>query len=172
MIEDLLIDKKIGDRMKLTIYRDGTKMNIKPTIGATPVGFQGQVQGFWPETERPEPWGAVLQAQAVALTGALQGGEVGAGEIEVLGMELGELSPGLAMASGIPEVVRGLLVVESTAQAAAAGLSADDVIEAVNGQRVKTMDDFIKVMNQADLKRGISLDVYRQGQYIQLTMKG
>ena len=65
-----------------------------------------------------------------------------------------------------------MLVAESATTAAAAGLLANDVIEAVNGQRVETIADFIKVMNKADLKRGISLNVYRQGQRISLMMKG
>ena len=168
MLETLLNKKKVGDKVKLTIYRDGKKMTLSVNLLAA----------LW-----PEPGGAVLQAQAVALpanpglippsglTGALQGGEVGAGEVEVLGMELGELTPGLALASGVPKGVKGLLVVESAAQAGAAGLLADDVIEAVNGQRVETIVDFINVMNKASLRRGISLGVNRQGQRYNLTMK-
>jgi len=35
---------------------------------------------------------------SLGLTGVLQGSEVGTGEIEALGMELGELSPELALA--------------------------------------------------------------------------
>ncbi|MHC4159262.1 MAG: PDZ domain-containing protein, partial [Planctomycetota bacterium] len=105
------------------------------------------------------------------LTGVLLGAEVEAGAIEVLGMELGELTPGLALASGVPEGVTGLLVAESAAQAGASGLLADDVIEAVNGQRVETIADFINAMNEASLRRGISLGVYRRGQRFNLMIK-
>jgi S1-C subfamily serine protease len=105
------------------------------------------------------------------LTGVLQGSEVEAGGIETLGMELGELSPELALAYGVPKGVMGLIVAESATQAAAAGLLADDVIEAINGQRVKSIVDFIKVMNKASLKKGIFLDVYRQGQRFNLVIK-
>jgi S1-C subfamily serine protease len=66
--------------------------------------------------------------------------------------------------------VTGLIVAESAAQAAAAGLVANDVIEAVNGQPVETIADFIKVMNNASLGKGISLYVYRQGQRFNLMM--
>ena len=136
----------------------------------------------------PKPAGTILQAQAVALpaqpsapfdpglvqppglTGVLQGGEVGPGAIEALGMELGKLSPELALTYGVPKGVTGLIVTESAAQAAAAGLLANDVIEAVNGQRVETIADFIKAMNEASLREGISLAVYRQGQSLNLTM--
>ena len=105
------------------------------------------------------------------LTGVLQGSEVGTGEIEALGMELGELSPELALTYGVPEGVRGLIVAESAAQAATAGFLANDVIEAINGQRVETIADFIKVMNKASLTKGVSLDIYRQGQRFNLIMK-
>ena len=168
MFGALLSNKRVGDKMKLTIYRDGKRKSLRVNLSAA----------LW-----PKPAGTILQAQAVALpanprltppsglTGALQGAEVGTGEVEVLGMELGELSPVLALACGIPEGVTGLLVVESTAQAAAAGLLADDVIEGVNGQRIKSIDDFIKVMNKASLTEGISLGVNRQGQRFNLIMK-
>jgi S1-C subfamily serine protease len=174
MFEALLSQKKVGDRLKLTAYRDGKKVSLRVHLSAA----------LWSKQA-----GTVLQAQAVALqaqpsapvgpgfvpppglTGALQGGEVGAGEVEALGMELGELTPGLALASGVPEGVKGLLVVESAVQAAAAGLLADDVIESINGQRVETIADFIKVMNKASLRKGISLGVYRQGQRLNLKMK-
>jgi len=137
----------------------------------------------------PEPAGAVLEAQAVAfpsqpstpfdpelvpppgLTGVLQGSEVEPGAIEALGMELGELTPELALAYGVPKGVTGLIVTESAAQAAATGLLANDVIEAINGQPVETIADFIKVMNKASLGRGISLTIHRQGQRFNLKIK-
>lgn len=173
MLEALRNEKKVGDKMKLTIYRDGKKKSLSVKLSAA----------LWPETA-----GTKLQAQAVAfqtqpstpfdtgavqppgLTGVLQGGEVGPGEIEALGMELGELTPELALAYGVPQRVRGLIVVESAAQAADAGLVANDVIEAVNGQPVETIADFIKVMNQVGPGKRISMDIYRQGQRFNLMM--
>jgi S1-C subfamily serine protease len=110
--------------------------------------------------------------QLPGLTGALQGGEVGAGEIEALGMEVVELSPVLATTIGIPKGITGLLVAESALQAAAAGLLANDVIEGVNGRRVETLADFVKTMNKASLANGISLGVYRQGQRLNLMLSG
>ncbi len=155
MLEALLSQKKVGDRLKLTVYRDGKKVSLRAKLSAA----------LW-----PNPAGPIPQVPT-GLTGVLQGGEVEAGSIEALGMELGELTPGLAQASGVPRGVKGLLVAESAAQAAAAGLLAGDVIEAVNGQRVETIADFINVMNNASLRTGISLDVCRQGQRYNLIMK-
>jgi S1-C subfamily serine protease len=172
MFEALMLRKSVGDKMKLTIYRDGKKMSLRVKLSAA----------LW-----SEPVGTILQAQPVALpadqpfnpknvqspglTGVLQGSEVGAGEIEVLGMELSELKPELALAYGIPKGVTGLIVAESAAQAAAAGLLADDVIVAINGRTIETIADFIKVMNKASFEKGISLNVYRQGQRFNLTLK-
>ncbi len=171
MLEALRNKKRVGDKIKLTIYRNGKKVSVRVKLSIA----------LW-----PEPAGTILQAQAVALpfkqpfapglvpppglTGVLQGSEVGAGEIEALGMELGELTPELALAYGVPRGVAGLIVVESAAQAAAAGLVGNDVIEAINGQPVETIADFIKVMNKASLGKGISLGIYRQGQRFNLMM--
>ncbi|MHC4308425.1 MAG: S1C family serine protease, partial [Planctomycetota bacterium] len=118
MLEALRNEKRIGDKIKLTIYRDGKKKSLNVKLSSA----------LW-----PKPAGTVLQAQAVAmpvkqpfdpglapqagLSGVLQGGEVETGSIEALGMELGELSPELALASGVPKGVTGLIVVESAAQA-------------------------------------------------------
>lgn len=173
MLETLRNEKRIGDKIKLTIYRDGKKKSLSVKLSTA----------LW-----PEPAGTILQAQAVAfptqpstpfdpglvqppgLTGVLQGSEVGAGSIEALGMELGELTPELALAYGVPQGVTGLIVVESAAQAAAAGLVGNDVIEAINGQPVESIADFITVMNKASLGKGISLVIYRQGQRFNLMM--
>jgi len=172
MLEALLNRKKVGDKIKLTIYRDGKKMSLSVNLSTA----------LW-----PKPAGTILQAQPVALpaakpfnpenvpppglTGVLRGSEVGAGEIEALGMGVEQLVPELALAYGIPKGQKGLVVTESATQAASAGLLAGDVIKAIDGQRVETIVDFIKVMNKADLKKGISLDVYRQGQRFNLTIR-
>jgi serine protease Do len=172
MFEALLSKKRVGDKIKLTIYRDGKKMSLSVNLSAA----------LW-----PKPAGTILQAQPVALpvrqpfdleniqppglTGVLQGSEVGAGEIEALGMGVEELLPELALAFGVPKGVTGLIVAESATQAAAAGLLAGDVIEAINGQRIETIVDFIKVMNKASLRKGVFLDVYRQGQRFNLKIQ-
>ncbi len=170
MLENLLYQKRFGEKLKLTVYRDGKKVSVPVNLSAA----------SW-----PGPGGTTLQAQPVALpaqttpgtaappslTGAMQGAEVGAAEVEALGMEIVELTPVLATAAGVPGSMRGLIVVESAAQAAAAGLMVNDVIVTINGQRVVTIDDFVKVMNKASLTNGIPLDVYRQGRQISLILQ-
>jgi len=168
MLEALLSKKRVGDKLKLTIYRDGKKMTFNVRLLARPGSTVLQAQAVALPVR--QPFDAELVPPS-GLTGVLRGSEVGAGEIETLGMELGELVPELALVYGIPEGVTGLIVAESTAPASTAGLLANDVIEAINGQRVETIVDFIKVMNKASLKKGISLDVYRQGQRFNLTIR-
>jgi len=170
MLEALLSQKRIGDKIKLTAYRDGKKMTFNVSLLGRPGSTVLQAQAVALPAQPSTPFDPGL-VPPPGLTGVLQGGEVGAGEIEALGMELGVLSPELALAYGVPEGVTGLFVAESAAQASAAGLLANDVIEAVNGQRVETIADFINVMNKASLKKGISLDVYRQGQRFNLVIK-
>ncbi|MHC4225972.1 MAG: PDZ domain-containing protein, partial [Planctomycetota bacterium] len=169
MLESLFGEKIIGDKIKLTAYRDGKKMTFDVELLARQQGVVPQAMPVaLPAAGLPNP----QNMQLPGLTGALQGGEVGAGEIEALGMEVVELSPVLATTIGIPKGITGLVVAESTLQAAAAGLLANDVIEGVNGRRVETLADFVKTMNKASLTNGISLGVYRQGQRLNLMLSG
>jgi len=186
MLEAMLSNKRTGERMKLTVFRAGRKINLTATLAARPVDFQSGAAVAWGEgLGFAEP----IIAQAVAagtqpfipfdpenvqppgLRGVLQGSEVGAGEIEALGMGVEQLVPELALAFGIPEGMKGLVITESANQAADAGLLAGDVIKAVNNRRVRTIVDFIKVMNKADLSKGVSFHVYRQGQRFSVTIK-
>ncbi|MCP4256425.1 MAG: PDZ domain-containing protein [Planctomycetes bacterium] len=170
MLENLLCQKRLGEKLKLTVYRDGKKISLPVNLLAS----------SW-----PGPGGTTLQAQPVALptqptpgaatppalTGAMKGAEVGAGEVEGLGMEIVELTPILATTAGVPNGVKGLIIVESTAQAAASGFAVNDVIVTVNGQRIVILDDFVNVMNKASLTNGIPMVVYRQGRQVNLTLK-
>ena len=76
------------------------------------------------------------------------------------------------MAYNIPRGLKGVIITESANQAQAAGIMTGDVIRGVDNRRVKSVEDFIKVMQRASLKKGIALDIYRQGQRFQVTMKG
>ncbi len=186
MLDGFLQAKRPGEEVNLAVYRAGKMINLTPKLTARPVGLtqSGFLDGRPPEI----PQEGILQAQAVALpaqpfnpeniappipglTGPLTGSEVGAGEIEALGMGVEELVPELALAYGIPKGVKGLIIAESANQAEAAGLLAGDVIQRINKRRVRTIVDFMKVMRKADLNKGVYLDVYRQGQTFQLKMK-
>ena len=176
MLDGFLQAKRPGEELNLAVYRAGKMINLIPKLTARPVGPQGipqagilraQAVALAPQPFNPGP----AAAPEPGLTGPLTGSEVGAGEIEALGMGVEELVPELAFAYGIPKGVKGLIVAESVNQAEAAGLLAGDVIQRINKRRVRTIVDFMKVMRKADLNKGVYLDVYRQGQTFQLKMK-
>lgn len=169
MLESLFGEKMVGDKIKLTAYRDGKKLNFDVELLARQQSVVPQAMPVaLPAAGQPN----TQNTQLPALAGPLLGGEAGAGEIEALGMEVVELTPVLATTLGIPKSITGLVVAESTLQAAAAGLLTNDVIEGVNGQRVETLADFVRTMNKASLTNGISLGVYRQGQRFNLMLSG
>jgi len=185
VFEQFLAARASAERIKLTVYRLGEKLNLQVTPAPRLTGAIGVAQG------------GVIQAQAVALPGGpqikintpqqpfdpanaappglkgvLAGGEVGAGEIEALGMGVEDLAPALALAFNIPKGVKGVIIAEVANQAQAAGLLAGDVIRGINNRRVKSVVDFIKVMNTVGPNQDIVLDIYRQGQRFTVTMKG
>ena len=173
MLDAILIDKKLGDKVKLTIFREGKKINLSPELTARPQ---------WPDPQDtgaiPSPAGALPALpfdpanNPPGLTGALQGGEVGRDEVEALGMLVEELSPVLAVTYNIPEGEKGVIITESGGLAMDAGLLAGDVIKAIDNQPIETITDYIRAMQKANLQKGISMVIYRQGQRFQLMMKG
>ena len=187
MFERILSQKRPTDEMRLTVYREGKRINVDVRLPGGPAPAFG---GFGPEGEWIDPRAmAAIPGQAVALTspktpldptnaappgltGVLAGAEVEAGGIEALGMGVEDLAPELALAFNIPKGLKGVIVTESENQAQAAGIIAGDVIRAVDNRRVKSVADFIKIMQKASLKKGIALDIYRQGQRFQVIMKG
>ena len=166
MFATLLSRRKPGDKIKLTVYRDGKRLSVRPILGVAPTPLQVQAAALPSQPLDP------ANAPPPGLTGPLKGSEVGAGEIEALGMGVEDLAPELALAYGIPQGEKGVVIAESAGQAQQAGLLAGDVIKAVNYKKVESVFDFIKVMGKADLKRGILFDISRQGQRFQIEMKG
>jgi len=175
MFQEFLSNKKPGDGVNLTVYRDGKRVNLEVNLAAgTPgMGIEGVIQGqaVALATGPQQPFDPA-NAAPPGLKGVLAGGEVGAGEIEALGMGVEDLVPELGLAFNIPKGVKGVIITEVANQAQAAGLLAGDVIRGINNRRVKSIVDFIKVMNTANMQQGITLDIYRQGQRFQVTMKG
>jgi len=46
MLGNLMAKKSVGDKMKLSVYRDGKKTNLSFILGPGPVGIQGQPAAF------------------------------------------------------------------------------------------------------------------------------
>lgn len=192
MLSDMLINKKEDALVKVTVFRQNQQIDCNVTLRMRPpetalnaqaIAFQcpanpvGMGQG-----------GCILPVAAAAntpaaapvdpadlppagLQGSVAGAEVGAGEIEALGMGVEELTPDMAFAYGIDKDVKGLIIPEVAGLAEAAGLIPGDVILEVNNVPVTTMVAYIKEMNKADTKKGILLTILRQKNKFYLTLK-
>jgi serine protease Do len=126
-----------GSVATLDILRDGQPMTIKVTLG-----------------ERP----ADLSAQAGA------GGPGGVQQGTLRGVQVQALTPSIREQLGLPSNVVGVVItqVDPNSVAAQNGLQEGDVIESINRQPVRTVEDFNKLAGQA--KGQVLLRINRQGQ--------
>jgi len=85
-------------------------------------------------------------------------------EIDWVGMTVKPLKAKTAAAMGIPDSAGGVIVEEVEGMAARAGVRTEDVLLAINGERVWDMVDFSRITSKANLsERGVVLDVIRGG---------
>ena len=150
MLWKLLNKKTIGEEIKLTVYRDGSKMNLACMLDVRPTGIGIPTFVKPREQEFPEVPAMVLQAQAVAMTtpstadtkvstgtlpSPLEQNAAGKKFIEGhwLGLEVIPLTTELATEYQIPEGETGLLVDEVTLEAAESGILAGDMVQSIGG---------------------------------------
>lgn len=164
----LLAAVEPGSRAKLTIFRQGKSMRLRPLRGAASTERTAPA--------RPRPAAAPFDpanADPPGLTGVLKGGELGVGEMEALGMGVETLAPEWRLAFKIPDnVTYGVVVSETGGLAGDAGILPGDVIQKIDRQPVRDISDYIKVMGKADLATGISFGINRQGHRFSLRVKG
>jgi S1-C subfamily serine protease len=86
----------------------------------------------------------------------------------ILGQTLDET---IAAEKKVP-VTQGALVVEVTkgTMAAKAGLKVDDVVVALDGQPVRSMDDLILLVRRTAVGQTVTLGLYRGGKRIEVSM--
>jgi S1-C subfamily serine protease len=86
----------------------------------------------------------------------------------ILGQTVDEV---LAREKKLP-VTQGALVVEVTkdTMAAKAGLKVDDVVVALDGQPVRSMDDLILLVRRTTVGQKVALALYRGGKRIEVSM--
>ena len=84
---------------------------------------------------------------------------------EDLGMMVKDLTPDVVRQLRLDEDVQGVVVTEVArgGLAARAGVDSGDVIVAVNGEDVRDVKDFRAVLSELDLKKGVRLQVVRDG---------
>ncbi|MBF0283525.1 MAG: PDZ domain-containing protein [Magnetococcales bacterium] len=88
------------------------------------------------------------------------------------GLEALPLSPELKRKLRLPANLKGLLVDEVTLNAAASGMLAGDVLVAVNGHPVTTLEALLKASKQAQNLDRIPVTVVRRGQTLTFTLRG
>ncbi len=106
---------------------------------------------------------ARLQAADPAQTASAAGGEVEKGH---LGLALRPLSPDERRAAGVPG---GLVVQDAAGPAARAGIEPGDVLLAINGRTVQSIDEIRKVLDKEP--KSVALLVQRGGEKIFVPVK-
>jgi S1-C subfamily serine protease len=153
-IDDILTylerEKKVGDAVYLTIFRDGKQQEINLTLAARPVSDQQAIQQQGQE-QRPS-----------------------------LGISGTNITPEIAKAMNLTQVRQGILVVDIIAKGPAdkAGLRGGDKVANINGteirlggdiiikidnQTVRNMNDLISYMKTKDIRDIAHLQVLRDG---------
>ncbi|MBF0626960.1 MAG: magnetochrome domain-containing protein [Magnetococcales bacterium] len=86
------------------------------------------------------------------------------------GLEALPLSMELKKKMKLPMELEGLLIDEVTLNAAEAGLLAGDVIVAVNGKHVRSLEDLLTETRRVQMAKSASILVYRRGQMQQFML--
>lgn len=185
MLEKLLNNKDPGEKMKLTIFRDGTKKKLTPKLSDRPVGFNITPAAFglgdgleWlspPFDGDPlltaQPVALVAQAlagtnpatarqslQANVLPSPRQQNAAGKKFIEGhwLGLEVITLTSELASQYQIPQGESGVLVDEVTLEAAESGILAGDIVLSVAGFPTPDLKSFFRATQREPVLEGTS----------------
>jgi serine protease Do len=92
---------------------------------------------------------------------------------EKLGARVQELTPQLALQYRISGVKQGIVIirVEDGSLADEMGLEEGDVILEINRKKIDTVKDFEKIMQEANLEKGILFHLHRKGSSFYLTYK-
>lgn len=137
-----ILKKKVGQKVKVDIIRDGKEMTLEVTTFAQPDKLES---GKEEERETEEKLGARVQeltpplAARYGITGIKNG-------VVVVGVESGSLADEIGFQEG-------------------------DVILEINRKKIDSMKDFDKVMKEANVEKGILFHVHRKGSSFYLTYK-
>ncbi|CAK0745702.1 putative magnetosome multi-heme MamP [Gammaproteobacteria bacterium] len=86
------------------------------------------------------------------------------------GLEALPLSTELKQKLRLPDTLNGLLIDEVTLNAAASGLLAGDVLGAVNGIEVNSLEALVQVSRLVQNQTNVMVTVYRKGQWLSFTL--
>lgn len=139
-LTDLMVETSPGDRIELTIVRDGKEQTLAVEVGETPV-------------DRDFVWFFGDDADLTPLPKV---------ERPFLGVSLDDLSGQLGDYFGVAEG-RGALVteVEENSPAQKAGLKAGDVITEIDGEKVAEADDVVEILDDHKAGDQVSITAVR-----------
>jgi membrane-associated protease RseP (regulator of RpoE activity) len=86
------------------------------------------------------------------------------------GLEALPLSAELKQKLRLPNALNGLLIDEVTLNAATSGLLAGDVLGAVDGSVVNSLEDLVRVSKRVQNQTSVTVTVYREGQWLSFTL--
>ena len=189
MLWKLLNKKTVGDEIKLTVYRDGSKKSLTCVLDNRPTGIGIPTFVKPRERELPERPLTVLQAQAIAMTtpstadttastgtlpSPLEQNAAGKQFIEGhwLGLEVIPLTSELATEYQIPQGEAGLLVDEVTLEAAESGILAGDMVQSIAGLPTPDLKAFFEATQRERIQEAkhALVVVSRRGKKMTFTM--
>jgi serine protease Do len=135
-----ILKKKIGQTVKLTVWRKGKTIEIPVTTGELPnANTPASNEITPPQQERPEDAGK-------------------------LGLQVQDITKEMAERLRLGDA-QGVIVTDVTDNsiAAAQGIEREDVITEVDGKPVTSVRSFREALSKADPKRGVLLYLDRQG---------
>lgn len=134
--------KKVGQRVKLNVIRNGKEMSVEVTTTAMPDRSESQKER---ERDAEEKMGAKVQELTPSLASRYRISGVKYGVV-VIGVDDG----GLAEEMGLQE---------------------GDVILEVNRKKIESLKDFDKAIKDASVEKGILFHIHRKGSSFYLTFK-
>jgi S1-C subfamily serine protease len=142
LIAYLTSSTSVGQQVTLTVLREGKELEINVTLGARP-GSSAE-----PQTQAPR------QAQSKARMGIVGG----------------TLTPEAAESMGLPADQAGVLVdeVEAGGPADKAGLLSGDVITALNGEPVESIEGLVALLGEYLPGDTVRLTILREGESMKL----
>lgn len=147
----------------IVLELDGKPMKsssqLRNTVAATPAGTRAKMKIFRNGQEQ------VLEVKIGQLEASARIASRDGATDNDLGITVKTLMPEMSRQMGYDENTKGVVVTEidPTSPAASVGIRPRDVITSINGTDIEDASGFRKTIQQADLKRGIRMQVMSEG---------
>ena len=142
-LRTLVSQADLNKKVDLEIVRGGKAVTVSTQIKEQPAGYQAGRVAPQQSPTQPTP------------------GDENQNDNALAGIHVGELTPALTRQLDLPNGVRGVIVTGVDSDSGAAELQKGDVIEQVNQQPVKSVDDYSKIMQAVDPNQPMVLSVCR-----------